>query len=167
MIVRRYSCTSSAYCALSSWRIPYLARTTSWAAKHVRGVLGGWNQHKPRASPWQPTPYQWAPLPERAQDLPNEALERKDFGKFVQFFRQASPYIEGHRGRTFVIVIPGEVRPLHTRHRLWSTQPACYTCHEWCMRNNHLLFCLQVILHRHLLQTLLEDIQLLHGKSLE
>ena len=29
--------------------------------------------------------------------------------RFVSFFRGASPYIEGHRGRTFVIVIPGEV----------------------------------------------------------
>lgn len=28
----------------------------------------------------------------------------------LQFFRQASPYIEGHRGRTFVLAIPGEVR---------------------------------------------------------
>ncbi|KAK9824282.1 hypothetical protein WJX72_009159 [[Myrmecia] bisecta] len=37
------------------------------------------------------------------------ALSRKDFGKFVQFFRQASAYIKGHRGRTFVVVIPGEV----------------------------------------------------------
>jgi hypothetical protein len=36
-------------------------------------------------------------------------LSKNDYGKFVQFFRQASPYIEGHRGRTFVIVIPGEV----------------------------------------------------------
>jgi hypothetical protein len=38
------------------------------------------------------------------------ALAKSDYAKFVQFFRQASPYIEGHRGRTFVIVIPGEVR---------------------------------------------------------
>jgi len=33
----------------------------------------------------------------------------------VSFFRGASPYIEGHRGRTFVVLIPGEVvgdRPL-------------------------------------------------------
>ena len=36
-------------------------------------------------------------------------LRKKDFRKFVQFFRQASPYIEGHRDRTFVIIIPGEV----------------------------------------------------------
>jgi hypothetical protein len=37
------------------------------------------------------------------------ALCEDDFGKFVQFFRQASPYIAGHRARTFVVVIPGEV----------------------------------------------------------
>ena len=55
----------------------------------------------------QPAPYQWATLTEG--DTAHEALERKDFGKFVQFFRQASPYIEGHRGKTFVVVIPGEV----------------------------------------------------------
>ncbi|PNH03296.1 Amino-acid acetyltransferase, partial [Tetrabaena socialis] len=36
-------------------------------------------------------------------------LSKQDFGKFVQFFRQASPYVEGHRGKTFVIVIPGNV----------------------------------------------------------
>ena len=38
------------------------------------------------------------------------SLRKKDFRKFVHFFRQASPYIEGHRDKTFVIVIPGEVR---------------------------------------------------------
>jgi amino-acid N-acetyltransferase len=27
----------------------------------------------------------------------------------VNFFRQASPYIAGHRGRTFVVVLPGGV----------------------------------------------------------
>ena len=37
------------------------------------------------------------------------SLDRSQYGLFVQFFRQASPYIEGHRGRTFVIAIPGEV----------------------------------------------------------
>ncbi len=37
------------------------------------------------------------------------SLRKKDFRKFVYFFRQASPYIEGHRDKTFVIVIPGEV----------------------------------------------------------
>ena len=36
-------------------------------------------------------------------------LERKDFPNFVQFFRQASSYIKGHRDRVFVIVVPGEV----------------------------------------------------------
>jgi hypothetical protein len=36
-------------------------------------------------------------------------LQPKDYPKFVQFFRHASPYIAGHRGRTFVIVVPGNV----------------------------------------------------------
>ena len=36
-------------------------------------------------------------------------LRKKDYRKFVHFFRQASPYIEGHRDKTFVVVIPGEV----------------------------------------------------------
>jgi hypothetical protein len=40
------------------------------------------------------------------------ALDQSHFSLFVQFFRQASPYIEGHRGRTFVLAIPGEVHPL-------------------------------------------------------
>lgn len=40
---------------------------------------------------------------------PPGSLRKKDFRKFVHFFRQASPYIEGHREKTFVIVIPGEV----------------------------------------------------------
>lgn len=40
-------------------------------------------------------------------DRNSGALERDEYGKFVQFFRQASPYIEGHRSRTFVVVIPG------------------------------------------------------------
>ena len=109
MNVRSYSGPLPVHCGLNPWRIPNLARTRHWAAQHLDGVLGTWDRHKPRASFWPPTPYQWAPLPQPAQHLTSDALERKDFGKFVQFFRQASPYIEGHRGRTFVIVIPGEV----------------------------------------------------------
>ncbi|KAL6785069.1 LCI8A [Auxenochlorella protothecoides x Auxenochlorella symbiontica] len=57
-----------------------------------------------------------APSPQHAvvpaRGLPGRdygALDRTQYGLFVQFFRQASPYIEGHRGRTFVISIPGEV----------------------------------------------------------
>jgi hypothetical protein len=40
----------------------------------------------------------------------SSGLSKQDFAKFVQFFRQASPYVEGHRGKTFVIVVPGNVR---------------------------------------------------------
>lgn len=94
----------------SSWRrIAYLTRCKRWAAQPLIGDAGSINHHQSRASPRKQTPYQWAPLPEIGQDLTDGALERKDYGKFVQFFRQASPYIEGHRGRTFVVVIPGEV----------------------------------------------------------
>ena len=32
-----------------------------------------------------------------------------DKAKFVRFMHLASPYVMGHRGKTFVIVIPGEV----------------------------------------------------------
>ncbi len=42
--------------------------------------------------------------------MASSGLAKQDFGKFVQFFRQASPYVEGHRGKTFVIVVPGGVR---------------------------------------------------------
>jgi amino-acid N-acetyltransferase len=54
--------------------------------------------------------------PAAASDLalssaPSEygALEKSQYNLFVQFFRQATPYIEGHRGRTFVLVLPGEI----------------------------------------------------------
>ena len=36
-------------------------------------------------------------------------LARADYGLFVKFFRGATPYIQGHRGRTFVIALPGDV----------------------------------------------------------
>eukprot|EP00878_Enallax_costatus_P017195 GHUV01018052.1.p1 GENE.GHUV01018052.1~~GHUV01018052.1.p1 ORF type:complete len:308 (+),score=52.39 GHUV01018052.1:133-1056(+) len=50
------------------------------------------------------------PTPAACNILDNGgALDEGDYGKFVQFFRQASPYIAGHRARTFVVVIPGDV----------------------------------------------------------
>ena len=50
-----------------------------------------------------------ATLPRVLRDRDHGALDKSQFRLFVQFFRQASPYIEGHRGRTFVLAIPGEV----------------------------------------------------------
>lgn len=41
----------------------------------------------------------------------------ESYSDFVNHFRNASPYIEGHRGRTFVLVIPSEV--LERRDVLW------------------------------------------------
>jgi hypothetical protein len=105
------------------------------------------------------------------------ALSKQDYGKFVQFFRQASPYIEGHRGRTFVVVIPGEVsccnmpwsyvlsfwsacmlRPWHPSS-LWLEQ--CPSPHPLYV----LLCCLQVVLQPSLLQSIMADIGLLHGEQ--
>ena len=42
---------------------------------------------------------------------PNGALQPDEHSDFVRFFRMASPYVEGHRGRIFVLVLPGEVNP--------------------------------------------------------
>ena len=50
-------------------------------------------------------------LSSNQQGTNNAPLPKQDWPKFVQFFRQASPYISGHRDRTFVIVIPGNVSP--------------------------------------------------------
>ena len=106
MIVRSCSWKASVAC---SWRSSSLVRTKRWAARPLDGAPDSCEHHKRRANPWNPTPYLWAPLPETGPEITDGALQRKDYGKFVQFFRQASPYIEGHRGRTFVVVIPGEV----------------------------------------------------------
>lgn len=52
------------------------------------------------------------PVPRVLRERDYGALDKSQFSLFVQFFRQASPYIEGHRGRTFVLAIPGEVRQM-------------------------------------------------------
>lgn len=61
------------------------------------------------------------------------ALQSKDFNLFVQFFRQASPYIAGHRGRTFVLAIPGEVGCRTALHRLAARCPrwSIHCPHSW------------------------------------
>jgi len=38
-----------------------------------------------------------------------EAIDKADYSKFVRYLHLASPYVAGHRSRTFVIVLPGEV----------------------------------------------------------
>lgn len=48
-------------------------------------------------------------LPRVLRDREYGSLDKSQYGLFVQFFRHASPYIEGHRGRTFVLAIPGEL----------------------------------------------------------
>lgn len=56
-----------------------------------------------------PAPAAASSLPRVLRERDYGALEKSQYSLFVQFFRQASPYIEGHRGRTFVLAIPGEV----------------------------------------------------------
>lgn len=71
------------------------------------------------------------PVPRVLRERDYGALDKSQFSLFVQFFRQASPYIEGHRGRTFVLAIPGEVRCGNVRCKqlaaimwLWQ-EPQC------------------------------------------
>lgn len=55
-------------------------------------------------------------------------LRKNDYRKFVHFFRQASPYIEGHRDKTFVVVIPGEVCNLApVQHQALGLPQVCGT----------------------------------------
>lgn len=131
MIVRSCSWKPRTANVACPWRSSSLVRTKRCAARHLDGAPGSVDHHKSCANPWNPTPYLWAPLPETGPELTDGALQRKDYGKFVQFFRQASPYIEGHRGRTFVVVMPGEVclqvssLACHARHALMQAQWLC------------------------------------------
>lgn len=38
-----------------------------------------------------------------------QELSAQDQIQFVNFFRLASPYIEGHRNKIFIVCVPGEV----------------------------------------------------------
>lgn len=67
-----------------------------------------------------------------AHEHHDQSLPKTDFPKFVRFFRQASPYIEGHRGRTFVIVVPGEVgRRPWTCHMPVGIRGGCLVPGRW------------------------------------
>lgn len=46
---------------------------------------------------------------------------------FVRFLHMASPYVAGHRGRTFVVVIPGEVG---AGTRMAEVQLGLLDCHS-------------------------------------
>jgi hypothetical protein len=96
---------------------PIIAPLKAQTSKHISLVCRGTTQQTPVAA--QVQQYTTEPLqvvqqtslqgqgPACRLDRNSGALERDEYGKFVQFFRQASPYIEGHRCRTFVVVIPG------------------------------------------------------------
>jgi amino-acid N-acetyltransferase len=65
----------------------------------------------PRAAAADQPPPPPPPAAEGADAAPGEngALGRADYAKFVRYMHLASPYVAGHRGRTFVVVLPGAV----------------------------------------------------------
>ena len=80
-------------------------------------------------------------------------VERHDYNKFVQYFRSAGPYIEGFRGCTFVLVVPGEVMPR------MLTECACFVRSALPADKD----AVQVFIQKHLLHSFLKDATLLHG----
>ncbi len=66
--------------------------------------LGSWEAYRDPLIETIDEPAHADPNPESQDRIDPEHLPQ-----FVRFFRHASPYIEGHRGRTFVVVIPGAV----------------------------------------------------------
>ena len=124
-------------CTMTDFKVGNKSRPQRWGplAHTVRGTLSRRANHCPRAPSRRkrfrvldsaPAPYQWAPL---SEDVKTEALGRNDFGKFVQFVRQAARYDDGDRDRAFVVVIPGEVRcALASRAPPFAISPCCFFC---------------------------------------
>jgi len=54
--------------------------------------------------------------------------------RFVEFFRRASPYVESHRGSTFVIILPGLVMEnqarLESLFKVSARENQATSCHE-------------------------------------
>jgi hypothetical protein len=115
-------------CSSSCIRHPLPTASRRLSLLPCRGTAG---QHAAAASvsaPLQQYPAAQQPLPQGQGpscklDRNSGALERDEYGKFVQFFRQASPYIEGHRSRTFVVVIPGAAEGLGAQMAM--AKPQC------------------------------------------
>ncbi len=82
-------------------------------------------------------------------------FEKEDFPKFVRFFRQASSYIEGHSGKTFVVVIPGNVSDQGRCRWVPASLMDSFACET--MHN-------QVTIEGQLLKTTLSDLAVLHGE---
>ncbi len=97
-------CAHSSSKANGASQFQAAAQSVASSASHVAS-----SDSAPAPAPAPPSPSPPPPPPKRHLSQ-SGSLSRDDFFKFVQFFRQASPYIEGHRGRTFVIVLPGTVR---------------------------------------------------------
>lgn len=110
----------------------------------------------------QPAPWDAPALPLVPRSLRERdygTLDKSQYSLFIKFFRQASPYIEGHRGRTFVLAIPGEV----------SSRRCCQPKQQPLI--TALLPCTspfpsppaQLVDRKDILHNVLEDVGLLHG----
>ncbi|GAB4815046.1 hypothetical protein N2152v2_002092 [Parachlorella kessleri] len=113
-----------------SWTLPWFSRPANSNQRRYKpyGALSATQQVQQGPSTRESESLRASSLPRVLRGRDYGALEAKDFSLFVQFFRQASPYIAGHRGRTFVLALPGEV-----------------------------------VDHKEVLHSLLEDVALLHG----
>ena len=86
-------------------------------------------------------------------------VERQEYDKFVHYFRSAGPYIEGFRGCTFVLVVPGEVRKLKSSFSALMVWQACQITGP----DSGSTCATQVLIQKHLLHSFLQDASLLHG----
>jgi len=98
-----FTCPNSPNWAIRAGPKPFLSKPDCiqrirWAnMRGVRCVHSINKQHEPVQQAQYPIP------------AAIDTVSKADYGKFVRFLHLASPYVVGHRGQIFVIVIPGEV----------------------------------------------------------
>lgn len=121
--VLRHQQQPSSCCHRTSVRFKPACRATS--KQQAKTEVQQYAAAVPQQAVQQTLPPQPSQGPACKLDRNSGALERDEYGKFVQFFRQASPYIEGHRARTFVVVIPGAIQ--------WAQHPGLSSsCLDLC-----------------------------------
>ncbi|EFJ23058.1 hypothetical protein SELMODRAFT_175390 [Selaginella moellendorffii] len=96
----------------------------SWVfTKQVNCSCGGGGRATgslPSRLHWLPSPNKLPPIARSVRRLPSplaaaavntngSCVVRENHRDYVHWFREAWPYIQGHRGSTFVIVVPGEI----------------------------------------------------------
>lgn len=122
-----------------------------------------------------------SPLVQPIAHAHSGTLPKSDFTKFVEFFRKASPYIQGHVNRTFVVVIPGLVSCMAPHAVRLLLLCVCVRLMRMDCRDLFWHACVwiyyvsssmpsssaswQVALRPDLVASVLQDIALLHGTS--